>query len=163
LQGRNFDGITHAGQDNRILVTQMALKSFGIPEEEAIGTKLYTDWQQTTYEYEIIGVVNDFHQLSLHQPITPMVFHLGEPGVYNYVVAAVHPENMNQALTGIEQTWRETNPALPFEYTLLDQHIQRQYESDAKMSQIIGSFTLIAILISCLGLYGLSVFVAERK
>lgn len=162
-QGRSFEHIPEVEHDGRIVVTQMALKHFNIPPNEAIGTKMYTDWQGTTYEFEIIGVVNDFHQVSLHAPISPVIFHPGDAGVYNFAVAAVRPENMKLALTDMEQAWKEINPELPFEYTLLDQNIQNQYESDAKMSQVIGSFTLIAILISCLGLYGLSAFVAERK
>jgi len=160
LQGRSFD---HTHQENYILINEMALGDLGIPQEEAIGQKLYTDWDGNTREYEVIGVVNDFHQLSLRQPIAPTVFHLGDAEDFNYMVAAVHPANMNQALQDLEQTWKETVAGIPLEYTLLDENIQRQYESESKVSQIIGIFTFITILISCLGLYGLSAFMAERK
>ncbi len=163
LAGRNFDPSSARHEDNPILINQLALKNLGIPQEEAVGEKLHYDYEGTTYTYEIIGVIKDFHQLSLHQPIAPMIFQPGDSTVYSYMVASVHPSGMKQALTSIEKSWEEIMTEVPFEYTLLDQQVQSQYESDRTMMQVIGSFTLIAILISCLGLYGLSAFVAERK
>lgn len=163
LYGRGFDRTRSTDQDNRILVNQTALQAFNFSPEEAIGQKVHTEYEGKHYEFEIIGVVNDFHQASLHQDIVPMAFHPSENEYFNYVIASVHPGDMKQALRAMEQSWKEVNPELPFEYIFLDQHIQQQYENDQKMSQVIGSFTLVAILISCLGLYGLSAFVAERK
>ena len=92
-----------------------------------------------------------------------MLFQPGDADVYSYLVAAIHPASMNQVLPVLKDIWQETVANLPFEYTLLDQQVQSQYESDRTTMQVIGSFTLIAIFISCLGLYGLSAFVAERK
>lgn len=163
IQGRNFKASPSGSQRMQILINQQAIYTLGIAQHEAIGKKLYTDYDGTTYEYEVIGVINDFHQLSLHQPIVSTVFHPGDSSDFNFLLASVHPEHMKQALSMIEEGWKETIPEMPFEYSLLDQQIQQQYESDTKMFQIIGSFTLIAILISCLGLYGLSAFVAERR
>lgn len=90
-------------------------------------------------------------------------FYLGEPRFFSYVVASVSPSAMAEALKIMESSWKAVNPDLPFEYVFLDERVQQQYESDQQMAQIIGGFTFIAILISCLGLYGLSAFVAERK
>ncbi len=163
LEGRNFDASSSEHEDNPILINQLALKNLGISQDEAIGKQLHFDYEETTYSFEIIGVVNDFHQLSLHQPIAPMLFQPGDADVYSYLVAAVHPASMNQVLPIVEDIWQETVANLPFDYTLLDQQVQSQYESDRTTMQVIGSFTLIAIFISCLGLYGLSAFIAERK
>ncbi|MEQ9442098.1 MAG: ABC transporter permease [Cyclobacteriaceae bacterium] len=161
LAGRSLNWSTV--REDQILINQLALANLGIPLEQAIGEKVYFNYEEETIALEIIGVVNDFHQLSLHQPIVSTIFHPGKASDFHYMVAEVHPAGMQQALQAIENAWKETVSVLPFEYTLLDQDIQQQYESDRRMSQIISSFTLVAILISCLGLYGLSAFVAERK
>lgn len=163
LQGKDFGNNPNDGQDHRILINQTALSAFNFSQEDAIGQKLYTEWEGEVIEFEVIGVVNDFHHASLHQDIGAMVFHPSENEQFSYAIASAHPADMQQTLGIIQQSWKEVNPELPFEYTFLDQHIQQLYEDDQKMSQIIGSFTLVAILISCLGLYGLSAFVAERK
>ena len=163
LAGRNVAQISAQSAENPILVNQLALEKMGIPWEKAVGEKLYRESDREKVTYEIIGVVNDFHQQSLHEPMAPMVFQPGDSSTYSYLIASVHPAAMKAALTQMKQAWQETISGLPFEYTLLDDQIQHQYESDLQMMQVISSFTLIAILISCLGLYGLSAFVAERK
>ena len=163
LAGRNFDRTSNQSADNPILVNQLALEKMSIPLEDAIGEKLYRGSGEEKVTYEIVGVVNDFHQSSLREPMVPMVFQPGDSSAYSYLIALVYPSSMKQALTKLEKVWQETIIGFPFEYTLLDNQIQHQYENDRQTMQVIGSFTLIAILISCLGLYGLSAFVAERK
>ncbi len=71
--------------------------------------------------------------------------------------------NYKDLLTKIETVWHKDIPGVPFEYTFLDEQVQKQYESDISMSRIINAFTLIAICISCLGLFGLAAFSAEQR
>ena len=163
LRGRNLDRNSAQSHHNPVLVNQLALEKMGIPLERAVGEKLYRESGRRKTTYEIIGVVNNFHQLSLREPTVPMVFEPGDSSAYRYLIASVHPSGMKQTLAEMKKTWQETVTDLPFEFALLDDQIQHQYENDRRMMKIIGSFTLIAILISCLGLYGLSAFVAERK
>ena len=124
LQGRNFDHSRDAEHNERILINLAGLNHLGILPEEAVGKKLYTEWEGEVWNFEIIGVINDFHQLSLHQAINPMVFHLGEPHHFSYLVASVSPAAMPEALEAIERNWKAVNPDLPFEYVFLDERVQ---------------------------------------
>jgi putative ABC transport system permease protein len=82
---------------------------------------------------------------------------------YDFLIASVNSENFDQSITSIEKTWKTLVNDTPFEYSFLDQNIQKQYDEDRKVSSIIMSFTFIAMFISCLGLYGLSTYMAERR
>jgi len=82
---------------------------------------------------------------------------------YIAMTVSVAAGNYASFINQVEKIWKELNPNTPFESVLLSQYVKRQYESDERMAQIITIFTSIAIIISCLGLYGLSIYVAERR
>jgi putative ABC transport system permease protein len=82
---------------------------------------------------------------------------------YNYLVARTKGENMKQTLTGLEATWKKLNPNEPFEYSFLDQDFQKNYEAEDRQAGLINYFTIVAIIISCLGLFGLATFTAEQR
>jgi putative ABC transport system permease protein len=147
-----------------ILVNRESLHKVGIPLDEAVGSHLFIDWQGSHLDFEIKGVVEDFHQFSLHQKVTPMLFFIPQ-GRRDFaeLVASVEAKDYINVLANMQKAWKEINPNTPFENTLLSDNIKHQYEADGRMFSIISTFTLIAILISCLGLYGLSIFVAERR
>jgi putative ABC transport system permease protein len=159
LQGRVFDD--SASYD--IVVNTTALKELNIPQEEAIGASVFTDWEGETTQFRVVGVVNDFHQLSFHEPIRPIIFQAADPSVRAYMIVSIRPESPEEAITEIEKIWESQVDNLPFEYEYVSEQFQRQYESDKRIAKIIGVFALIAVFISCLGLYGLSVFMAERR
>ncbi|HEY9004924.1 MAG TPA: FtsX-like permease family protein, partial [Ohtaekwangia sp.] len=116
------------------------------------------------YNYEVIGVMEDFHQTSLKEEIKAIMFEIpGEATRYDYMIASVEPTDFNNTVASIEKVWKELVNDTPFEYSFLDENIQRQYDEDRKVSSIITIFTCIAVLISCLGLYGLSTYMAERR
>ena len=79
------------------------------------------------------------------------------------MIADVNQTDFKTVTTKMESLWKQTINDTPFEYSFLDQNIQKQYEEDRKVSNVISSFTFIAMFISCLGLYGLSTFMAERR
>jgi putative ABC transport system permease protein len=114
--------------------------------------------------FEIEGVVEDFHQFSMHRKVAPMMFLIpNERSDYVEMVASLNGSNYKDIITLMEQRWKEIIPNTPFEHTLLSDNIRIQYEDDRRVHSIITTFTLIAIFISCLGLYGLSIYVAERR
>jgi len=108
--------------------------------------------------------MEDYHQVSLKEEIFPILFRLPEnENIHDYMVVDVKADHIENTLTDIERCWKRVNADTPFEYTFLDENIKRQYEEDKQVSTVIASFTVIAILISCLGLYGLSNYVAEQR
>src|SRR5690349_11219007 len=129
-----------------------------------VGQNLHFEWQGKKSDFQVIGVMEDFHQNSLHEEIKPTLFELADSTKrYDYIVASVSTVNFEQTIQTIEKTWKSLIDGTPFEYSFLDQNIQKQYEEDKRVSRIITSFALIAMIICSLGLYGLSSYMAERR
>lgn len=163
LAGSKFSDHRDSLSQFRVIINEKAAKELGFTAASAVGEHVFTEWQGTRYQFEIIGVMNDYHQATLKEEIFPILFRVAEDSFYNYAVADVKRENFNSTLSGLEKTWKAINPETPFEYSFLDDDIRKQYEEDEKVSGIITSFTIIAMIISCLGLYGLSTFMTERR
>jgi putative ABC transport system permease protein len=164
IAGRQFTGNREADANTKLIINRESAKKFGFTPEEAVGQKLYFEWQGEKYNFEIIGVMEDYHQMSLKEEIKPTLFQLAADAKrYDFLIASVNSENFDQSITSIEKTWKRLVNDTPFEYSFLDQNIQKQYDEDRKVSSIIMSFTFIAMFISCLGLYGLSTYMAERR
>jgi putative ABC transport system permease protein len=164
IAGKNFPEVRPvANQKTKTIVNREGIKQLGFTIENAIGQSLYFEWQGARYEYEIIGVMEDFHQVSLKEEIFPLLFFVQESPTPDFAIAEIGSDNIQNTLASCEAVWKTLNSDTPFEYTFLDQTIQKQYDEDRKVAKVISSFTTIAMIISCLGLYGLSMFMAERR
>jgi putative ABC transport system permease protein len=104
----------------------------------------------------------DFHIKPLHEKIEPLVLFIW-PGRLNYVYARVAPDEMQSTLATIEKNWLTVYPEYPFEYTFLDNDVNRLYRGEQQLAQIFGYFAGLAIVIACLGLFGLAAFTAEQR
>ncbi len=146
-----------------IVLNETAAKLFGFANAaQAINQKLHFTFNNSTYNFNIIGVVKDFHYEDLHLPIGPYGFQLNTQQ-YNYMIAHVKPGNITASLTSIQNVWHNLNSSEPFDYSFLDKDFQKNYDAENKLAAIVGDFTIIAILISCLGLFGLATFSAEQR
>ncbi|GAB2790297.1 ABC transporter permease [Rhabdobacter roseus] len=162
-QGRLFSREYPGDTNDRMVVNEALLKEFQIPADKAIGQRLSFDWQGVTYPFEIVGVVKDFHYENLHQTIRPYAFLLNNRSRFNYLIVHVNTDNMQQVLGFMEQKWKALRPDEPFEYTFLNEDFQKNYQAEARTSRIVSYFTIISILISCLGLFGLAAFAAQQR
>jgi putative ABC transport system permease protein len=164
VAGRLFSDDFPSDTSNGIILNQKAIKELGFASpQESIGKKLYFDFQGKNYSFNIVGVVKDFHYEDLHLPITPYGFQLSMQPQYNYMIVHAKPGNINNILGTIRNSWHNLNPSEPFEYSFLDKDFQKNYDAENRLSAIVGYFTAIAILISCLGLFGLATFSAEQR
>jgi putative ABC transport system permease protein len=138
------------------IVNETAVKAMGL--ENPVGTKF------TLYDNEgqIIGVVQDFHYKSLQKEIEPLVMRI-EPDRDNYVFVKFNSERTQEALAAVQRVYKAFNPEYPLEYTFLEETVEQLYDSEQKTRKIFNYFTIIAILISCLGLYGLAAYMAQQK
>ena len=126
-----------------------------------MGKLLLTDGSQ---KYEIAGVMKDFNYKSLHDNIAPfMVIYAPKAKEVNNLIVNTNAKNYASFLNKVEAVWHKNLPQTPFDYTFMNDRMQKAYENDIVLSKIINSFTLIAILISCLGLFGLTAFSAEQR
>ncbi len=162
--GRLFSSQFPADTNGRIIINLATVKELGFASpNEALGKKLYFDWRGQSFEYHVVGVVKDFHFQDLHVPIAPYAFFLNNQPFYSYLVVHAKAGNVSMLLNSIEKTWSSLNPNEPFEYSFLDEDFQKNYATEDRRAALVGFFTTIAILISCLGLFGLAAFSAELR
>lgn len=153
-EGRAFS--SEFGDDNSaIIFNETAIKSMGLTNPVGKTVKL---WGK---ERQIVGVVKDFHFESLHNKIGSL-FLILEPQLDNYIVkisSAAPPETIGR----LKEIYKEYNPSIPFEFIYLDADYQALYQSERKTAALSEYFAGIAIIVSCLGLFGLATFTAERR
>ncbi len=147
----------------KILISKAGVDLLGIPVEEAPGETVYFDWEGNRMIYEIVGVTEDIHQFSLHKAIDPIMFEISDGRRYKYLVVDANFENLSSLLKDLEKTWKEIITETPFTYFTLNDHLMLQYEGDFNTFNLIKYFALIAVIISCLGLYAISLFHAEKR
>jgi len=161
ISGRDF----HVKDSLKTLINETLCKRLGLDPMKAPGTRLYSQYLNGPVNYvDIVGVMKDFNYNSLHGEVRPfMLFYNGDPSAFSYITVAVSSDNYKSVLSKMKNIWQKNLPGTPFEYFFLDQEVQKQYEAEITLSQIINSFTIMAILISCLGLFGLAAFSAEQR
>ena len=166
VAGRLFaeDYFTQDTSVGTIVLNETAVRLFEFKSPAAaVNQHLHFTFNDSTYNFNIVGVVKDFHFEDLHVPIGPYGFQLNNPPRFNYAVVHVKPGNVDASLQSIEMVWHKLNPNEPFDYSFLDKDFQRNYDAETRLSGIVSNFTIIAILISCLGLFGLATFSAEQR
>jgi putative ABC transport system permease protein len=162
IAGRSFsedfptDEIT-ALMINEAMVKHLKWKSPG----DAVGKKFRAGPQDRL----VIGVVKDFNFASLHQPVKPFVIlDIGQSAFFNrYIAVRIAPQELENTLDFLKQKWEEYVPERSFDYFFLDDQIDQLYKTEAKLGQVAAAFSILAILIACLGLFGLVSFTAEQR
>ena len=162
-QGRLFSRQFPGDTAERLIVNEATLRRFQIPTGKAIGQHLDFTFNGATTPFEIVGVVQDFHFEDLHQRIEPYAFMLNRIPSFNYIIVHVNTANMSNVLSFLEQKWKTLRPDEPFEYTFLNDDFQKNYQAEVRTARIVRTFTIISILISCLGLFGLAAFAAQQR
>jgi len=166
VAGRLFSSDFAADTLTSFVVNEQTIKEFGFRSpQDAIGKWLAFDSDGEQIRFNIVGVVKDFHFKDLHEAIEPFAFRFyNDANIgFNYMVAKLGGGNIGQSLSTLEATWKKLNPNEPFEYSFLDQDFQKNYEAETRQAGLIDYFTVIAIIISCLGLFGLATFTAEQR
>lgn len=163
IAGRNFYENRSTDLEKNIIVNREAAKQLGFKPETIIGEPLYFEWQGEKTEFKVIGVMEDYHQVSLKEAISPILFFIPTEAAYDYMIVSLEANHMKENIGTLESTWKAVNQDTPFEYSFLDDNIMKQYQQDQKTAGLITTFTIIAMIISCLGLYGLSTYMAERR
>lgn len=147
-----------------IMINLEAADQLNLTPEEAVGEALYFDFRGERYVFRVQAVVENINQFSLHQEVSPLMFQLGGERNYgNLIVQAKTMDDFQQTLEALEAEWKILNPNTPFEYFTLDDHLSVQYAADYNTFSLIKGFAVLSLVISCLGLYALSMFIAERR
>lgn len=163
IAGRNFSREYGTDPDDAIIINQTAAKKYGW--DNPIGKKIgfFNDDDLTgTEPRTVIGVVKDFHAKSLHDRILPLLLS-NTNDYYDDVAVRIKPGDISVTLDFLKAKWQEYDPARPFDYYFLDRNFNAQYQADERLNKIIGYFTILAIFVACLGLYGMASFMAEQR
>ncbi len=156
VKGRSFSKAYSSDEENAVVINEAAERIIGI--EDPVGKQLVFGESSVT----IIGVVKDYHFKSLHSEIEPLVLAI-IPGLYRYVFVKLDSGDIPASLANIEATWKRFFLDTPFEYHFLDEAYDKLYRSEQRMGSLFNTFTILAIVISCLGLFGLASFMAEKR
>jgi putative ABC transport system permease protein len=143
-----------------MVINEAAAKMFGYAHPaDAVGKK-FDQWGR---KGTVIGVVKDFNFRSLHQAVEPLTLRYGYPNNLNRISVSIKGDNVPATIAGLKKTWDQVAPQRPFLYHFLDESFGKQYEADRNFGQLFTLFSLLAIGIACLGLFGLSTFMAQQR
>lgn len=164
VEGRNFSADMPTDRTESILINETATRILGWdhPLGKSIAGAIVTDSGIVGLERKIIGVVRDFHQSSLHKKIEPMI--IGQNvSQFRALTLRIAPRDIPATLGKIEQKWKEFDPHLPFNYYFLDEAFDGRYRAEQRLGAITLIFSLLAVFIACLGLFGMSAYAAEQR
>ncbi len=158
IAGRNF--AKDFGSDPKAVVfNRKGIQQLGFTKpEEAIGKEIEF-WGET---FTVVGVVENFHQQSLREAYEPLILRL-IPDLRGYFSIKLSTENIGGSVATVQKTWQQFFSGNPFEYFFLDEHFDEQYRADQRFGQVFGFFTTLAILVACLGLFGLALFTTAQR
>jgi len=159
VAGRSFDEELYRETSTDFLVNEAALSELGWTKNEAIG-KSFSAWGN---EGTIVGIVKDFNFLSLYQQIAPLTIMLTNQNNQRYVLVKISDSKIQNTLALLEASIKEISPGHPFSYSFLDDSYNDMYRSDLRLGTIFNYFTVLALIIACLGLFGLATFVTEQR
>ena len=162
IAGRNF--ATNADQNTqKMVLNEAAVEQLGFANAEAaLGAKLGMYTHSGLSEYEVIGVIANYHQASLQYDYQPIGFFY-EIYEGDYLIKLSGTQNTAQTLDLIQERWASTFPNNPFNYYFLDQLFAQQYRADQRFGSVFATFALLAIFIACLGLFGLSSYATAQR
>lgn len=171
LKGRNFSNENPSDKQHAIIVNQALVDYFGW--KHPIGQHLPGPKFR---DHEVIGVVENFNYESLHTPVEPLAMAMSPKllfsGVNNMSISnspspryslKISSSNLSATMSHIKQGWRQIAPGTPFEYTFVDQALDSQYRQEQRLSKIVTSGSVLAIVIACLGLFGLASLMIARR
>jgi putative ABC transport system permease protein len=162
-EGRNFATEFSTDSEDAVIINETAAAKYGW--DEPLGKEIgffEGDEMSKIRPRRVIGVVKDFHVRSLHDKILPLLL-TNEKGYFDEIAVRIKPGNISGTLDQLRAEWKKFDPNRPFDYYFLDSNFNQQYQKDERLNQIIAYFTIFAIVVACLGLYGMASFMAEQR
>ena len=159
LAGRNFDINMASDSTQSFILNEAAVRAIGWENAEAAIERQFNYGQRRGY---VVGVLKDFHFESLHQPISPMVFMIPDDR-FSQVAIKMHPDQTDATMAYLQEEWTAIRPDEPFNSFFIEDRFLEQYTAEEKVGQLIGMFAGLAIIISVLGLLGLTAYATEQR
>ncbi len=161
--GRDFSKATGTDHLQAFIINESAVRAFGWKSAaDAIGKNVIRGDSKTGKKGRIIGVIKDFNFSKLDRPLEPMILDVNVPR-FNMFAIRVRPDHVPATLATIERAWGHYFPDKIFEYSFLDDKINVQYKAQESLAKLVGYFAIMAIFISCIGLFSVAAFMAVRR
>lgn len=161
LQGRDFNRQL-ASDSAGMVINEAAVKYMGL--KNPIGEDVSWKFREKTRYYKILGVIKDMVMESPYEPTSPVIFMIRAHGGPNTINIKINPAvSTSEALSKIEAVFKKLIPTAPFDYKFVDEEYARKFAAEERIGQLANFCAILAILISCLGLFGLASFVAEQR
>jgi len=158
IAGRPFSNQVSSDSANAMIINQACARTLGYQKpDDALG-KLFSQWGR---EGVIIGVVKDFHFQSFREEVQPLTFQIG--GISTFLTLTISDHDVSSTLSQIEEKWSEIVPDIPLSYFFTDEAYNSMYNAEKRFGKLFICFVAIAIIISCLGLFGLSAFSTVQR
>ncbi|MFT3705392.1 MAG: ABC transporter permease [Agriterribacter sp.] len=168
LAGKNFIASdsteTHNGNNTKVLINEEVASGLGFKSPEAaVNQKIVFRLGQEDIECQVLGVMKNFHQRSLKEKFDPILFYYPTLTMWKYISLNINVTDPAKSIASIESLYKRSFPGNPFEYFFLDEYFNNQYLADQRLGNVFGLFAILAIVVACLGLLGLSSFVIRLR
>jgi putative ABC transport system permease protein len=161
LEGRGFSKDIPTDKGMAFVINETLAKELGI--KDVVGTQAGHSWYHNDTLGSIIGVVKDFNFNSLHYKVNTLEMVVHPEWGYDEMSVKVDKAHIQEGIAFVKETWEKLVPSFPFDYTFLDEHFEILYRSDVQMGSVVTIMAGLAILISCMGLFGLAAITTEKK
>jgi putative ABC transport system permease protein len=157
------DGFSY-NQPTQIVINEELVKRMGfVNADDALHTKVIFGMGRDPQHAEIVGVIKNYHQVSLKDGFQPIMYYIEADGYQRYFTIHTSVQDISSTLAAVNESYATAFPNNAFDYFFLDEYFNKQYQGDVRIATIFGTFTGLAIVIACLGLFGLSVFAAIHR
>ncbi len=163
VHGRDFSPAVPTDSLQGFVINERAMHALGLTDDPVGQPITFYRGDTGFHTGYVIGVVRDFHFASLHTPIEPVIWTFRPVHTRSYLIARIRTDDLPTTLAGLEAAWTTVAPEWPLEVQFLDDTVRQLYEEERRIGRIIAAFTVLAILIACLGLFGLASFAAEQR
>lgn len=163
IAGRNFDPAITSDTVTSVVINESMMRDFGWSPDDMLGQVLTGYHEGKKAEPVVIGVVRDFHFLSLHKEVKPMMFHQFNGYQPFKFFVRLEAGKTSEGIAAVENAWTSIVPDFPFRYKFLDENLARFYKAEARWSKIVGYAGILAIALACLGLFGLVALAALNR
>jgi putative ABC transport system permease protein len=161
LAGRDFSP-AHGSDSLGFVINESAAKFMGLKQPVGQSIHWKTKWANVDTSFTIIGVIKDMVMQSPYEPVKPTIFRLG--GNYNWIYVRIDANaGMEKAIHWIGAVFHDVIPSVPFEYRFADDEYAKKFTAEQRIGNVAAVFSVLAILISCLGLFGMAMYVAEQR
>ena len=160
IEGRDFSKEFSMDRNESVLLNQTAVNVLGLTNP--VGSKLTIPGEEYKKGVRVIGVVKDFHIQSFHNKINPVLIYIN-PKMYINVALRVTPQDIDEALDYLKNTWKNIFPGIDLNYSYLEDRYNDLYNPEEKTGQLLSVFTALALFISCLGLFGFASFIIDKR